>query len=391
MASPPAAVWRPSTACSRGSRWVIRSATGTAPETISVQGLPVVVGAGAVGADDAHLAVVDDVGVAGDGGRVPGQAAEEADRPPAGGHPQGGLLGRAGGGGDDDDVGPAPAGQLEDRLHRVAGVGPDGLVGRDQAGGQLQAPPAQLDQEHPGRAAGPGQPDVQATDRPGADHHHGLALADPGVLLAVDDAAQRLGQRRLGERQPLGDAVDAADGQRLGRDAHELGEAAVVLVADRLLVGADRHPAAPALVAGAVGDGRDDLHPVAHRPAAGALADLDHLAGDLVAEHPGRAQVGVAGAPDLGVGPADRAVADPDQQVAGAGRGLGGVLDPDVPRRVEAQHPHPSGSLRCWTVRPGKPYDMRGRRPVATERGASTSPGVLAARHGGTVWLRMPR
>src|SRR5512133_2121727 len=80
------------------------------------------------------------------------------------------------------------------------------------------------------------------------------------------------------------DAVDAVDGQHRGRDAHELGEAAVVLVADPLLVGADRRPAVPLLVAGAVGDGRDDLHPVAHRPAVGGLADLDHLAGALVAE-----------------------------------------------------------------------------------------------------------
>jgi hypothetical protein len=185
---------------------------------------------------------------------------------------------------------------------------------------------------------------VQAADRPGADDHHGLAVADPCQLLTVDDAAQRLGHRRLGKRHALGDAVDALDGQDLGGNAHELGEAAVVLVADPLLVGADRLPAVAALVAGAVGDGRDHLHPVPHRPPAGAVGDLDDLAGDLVAEHPGRAQVGVAGAPDLGVGAADRAVADPDQQAAGAGRGLGDVLDPDVLGRVEADHPHLSGS-----------------------------------------------
>jgi hypothetical protein len=80
--------------------------------------------------------------------------------------------------------------------------------------------------------------------------------------------------------------------------------------------------------------------PTSRRP----LADLDHLTGDLVAEHPGRAQVGVAGAPDPGVGTADRAVAHPDQQVAGSGRGLWGLLDPDIPRRLEAHHSHSSGS-----------------------------------------------
>jgi hypothetical protein len=185
---------------------------------------------------------------------------------------------------------------------------------------------------------------VQAAGRPGADDHHRLAAADPGLLLAVENAAQRLGHRRLGERHALGDAVDAPDGQRLGRDPHELGEAAVVLVADPLLVGADRLPAVAALVAGAVGDGRDHLHPVARRPAAGAAGDLDDLAGERMAEHPRGAQVGVAGAPDLGVGAADRAVADPDQQLPRAGCGLGGVLDPDVLGRVEAHHSHRSGS-----------------------------------------------
>jgi hypothetical protein len=115
-----------------------------------------VVGAGAVGADDADLPVVDDVGVAGDGRAVLGQAAEEADRAPAGGHTQGVLLGLAGAGGHDDDVGPAPLGEGADRLDGVGGAGPDGLVGRDQAGGQRQAPGVQLDQEHPGRPPDPG-------------------------------------------------------------------------------------------------------------------------------------------------------------------------------------------------------------------------------------------
>src|SRR5829696_2644346 len=64
--------------------------------------------AGAVGADDPDLAVVDDVGVKGDGRPVLGQAAEEADRPPPGGHGHGVLLGPARAVGDDDHVGPRP-------------------------------------------------------------------------------------------------------------------------------------------------------------------------------------------------------------------------------------------------------------------------------------------
>src|SRR5512132_219366 len=208
MASPPVTVWMPSTVRSRGRRWVIRSATGTAPEAIRCRAWRLWSGleplAPTMPTSRYDLPVVDDVGVAGDGRAVLGQAAEEADRAPAGGHAQGVLLGLAGAGGDDDDVGPAPPGEGADRLDGVGGVGRDGLVGRDQAGGQRQAPPAQLEQEHPGRAAGPGQPDVQAADRPRADDHHRLAVADPCQLLAVDDTAQRLGHGRLGERHASG-------------------------------------------------------------------------------------------------------------------------------------------------------------------------------------------
>jgi hypothetical protein len=51
-------------------------------------------------------------------------------------------------------------------------------------------------------------------------------------------------------------------------------------------------------------------------------------------------------------------------------------------------------TLICWTVRTSKPYDNRGRRPVATERGVMHV--ARRARRsdldpGGTIWQRMPR
>jgi hypothetical protein len=41
---------------------------------------------------------------------------------------------------------------------------------------------------------------------------------------------------------------------------------------------------------------------------------------------------------------------------------------------------------RRWTESAYTLYHGRGMRAVATERGASTSTGVRAARHGGTAW-----
>ena len=96
------------------------------------------------------------------------------------------------------------------------------------------------------------------------------------------------------------------------RHDHVLGEAAVVVVAHRHLVRADGHPAPAALLARAARDRGDHLHPVARRPARHVRADLDDLAGDLVAHDPRRGDVLVAVVEDLDVGAAGRAVADPD-------------------------------------------------------------------------------
>ena len=78
-------------------------------------------------------------------------------------------------------------------------------------------------------------------------------------------------------------------------------------------------------------DGRADIR-----------ADLDDLAGDLVAHDPRRVDVLVARLVDLDVRAAGRAVADPDLDLGRTGRGFGDVLDPDVAGRVEP------GDLHAW-------------------------------------------
>ena len=150
---------------------------------------------------------------------------------------------------------------------------------------------------------------MQAADRAGADDDDVVALADPGQFLPVEDAGERLGDRSLGEAQVVGDPVEPVDVEHRLRHDHVLGEAAGVLVAHRRLVGAHGHPAAHALVAHAAGDGGDHLDAVADLPALDAVADLDDLAGDLMAHHLRRVHVLVAVLEDLDVGAAGRAVA----------------------------------------------------------------------------------
>ena len=111
-----------------------------------------------------------------------------------------------------------------------------------------------------------GDPDVHAADRAGAEDDDGVALLDAEQLLGVDRARERLGGRGLVVADVVGDAVEPVDLEHLARDDHVLGEAAVVLVADRGLVLADRHPALAALVALPARHGRDHLRPVADLP-----------------------------------------------------------------------------------------------------------------------------
>ena len=187
--------------------------------------------------------------------------------------------------------------------------------------------------------------DVHAADRAGTEDHDGVALLDAEQLLGVDRAGERLGGRGLVVPDVVGDPVQPVDLEHLLGHDHELGEAAVVLVADRGLVLADRHPALPALVTLAARHRGDHLGAVADLPVAAVRrvdvgADLDDLAGDLVADGARRGQVLVAVVEDLHVGAAGRAVAHPQLDLVGAAVRLGHVLEPDVLGGVEAQCLH---------------------------------------------------
>ena len=99
---------------------------------------------------------------------------------------------------------------------RIASTGstslpPIAASGDDDRRRHVEALAVQLDQEHPRRAARPGQPHVEAADGPGADDDDVVAGSDPGELLGVDRAGERLGDRRLGEPDPVGDQVEAVD------------------------------------------------------------------------------------------------------------------------------------------------------------------------------------
>ncbi|MPM91836.1 hypothetical protein SDC9_138970 [bioreactor metagenome] len=187
----------------------------------------------------------------------------------------------------------------------------------------------------------PGDPDVHAADRAGAEDDDDVALLDADLLLGVDRAGERLGRRGLVVADAVGDPVEAVDLEDLGRHDHVLGETAVVLVADRGLVLTDLHPALPALVALPAGDGGDRLHPVADREAAQCVRpDLDHLAGHLVTHRRGAGDVRVPVVVDLDVGAAGGAVPDPDLHLIGSADRLRHILDPDVLGGVEAQRLH---------------------------------------------------
>jgi hypothetical protein len=196
----------------------------------------------------------------------------------------------------------------------------------------------EVGEEHPAGAAGAGQADVQAADRAGTDHHHVVADPDPGEFLAVEHAGQRLGDGGLGEAQAVGHPVEAVDGEHLGGHDEVLGESAVVVVADRGLVGADGHPAAHAVRAGAARDRGDHLDPVTRPPF--VHCGLGDQARDLVAHHARRDDVVVAVLEDLDVGATGRAVPDADLDLSRPRRGLGDVLEPQIAGRVEAGHFH---------------------------------------------------
>jgi hypothetical protein len=131
---------------------------------------------------------------------------------------------------------------------------------------------------------------MQAADPARTDDHDVVPVAHPGQLLAVEDAGERLGHRRLGEAETLRDPVEPSTASTAWGTI-VLGEPARVLVAHRRLVRADGQPALAAL-ARAVRDRGDHLDAVADRPARDVRADLDDLAGDLVAHDLWRVALG---------------------------------------------------------------------------------------------------
>ena len=132
------------------------------------------------------------------------------------------------------------------------------------------------------------------------------------------------------ERQQLAD--------QLGLDAHVLGEAAGVepggaeALAQRLVAAA----AAAALAARRV---VVDRHAVADRHAVDARADLDHLAGRLVAEHGGQLAADVE---RLHVGAAGRAGEHAAHDLAGAGDRIGRLLEHRLGLGEGASDLHPA-------------------------------------------------
>src|SRR2546430_1158088 len=93
--------------------------------------------------------------------------------------------------------------------------------------------------------------------------------------MAIDNACSCAGL------EVMRDAVDTIHCQDLGRNAHELGESAVVVVANGFQVLAHGLEPAAALEAFAVRNGSDDLDAITHAPRVDAGPDLDDLAGDL--------------------------------------------------------------------------------------------------------------
>jgi hypothetical protein len=70
----------------------------------------------------------------------------------------------------------------------------DGVIGVHQSRCGGEALGIQVDQDDGGGPARPREPNVEAADRPGADDDDGVALADAGQLLTVEDAGERLGE-----------------------------------------------------------------------------------------------------------------------------------------------------------------------------------------------------
>ena len=222
--------------------------------------------------------------------------------------------------------------------------------------------------------AAAGGDDAPGAQRGGAqDRHQPLwsgaedddvgARLQAGALDGIQGDGERVDHRRVGQGQPVGDAVHA-----LHAGSHVVGVAAggvvaVLAVADRLVAVVQAQVVAPghahaAVAAAAV---RGGAHAVAGAPAepGGDRSRLDHGARPLVAGHE-RVRLGpeagkVAG-DDVRIGAADVGGVDTHQHVVAADCGDGHLLDGEFVRSGQHQCLHAqSGFSVMATARIGEP------------------------------------
>ncbi len=260
-----------------------------------------------------HLLVVEDVRREPDRRRALRQAAEEEHAGARRRQLHRLLLRDVARARDDHDVGSEALRRAHDlRLH-VDRLGVDvrePILPEDRLG-EGEPVRAALAQQHLAGALESRERRVGRPDGAGADHDDRVVEPDRDVLVAADHVRERIGERRVRGGEAVGDAEQVL--QRDLGDRHVLGVRPGVVEAHQLaaqaqvLVASEAHPAAPAP------ERRDAVHGVADRDAAerdlgrGGLADLEHLAADLVAEHPWRLDPAIAVVERSNVGAADAA------------------------------------------------------------------------------------
>ena len=224
-------------------------------------------------------------------------------------------------GGDviDHDVDALPAGQIQQLLDDAAGAGIDHLVGAGLSAG-VEFFRLGVDRDHARPRPFRHHQLMDAEPAAGAEHRNGLAGLHAGAAEHLIGCRQRVGDHAdLGGMLFVVEAVRQLDEVRrrqldvfgIGAVAFEPDLAAAVL-AQRLQI--RQAPAAMAAVEIEIGG-----HRIADFKSAHARADLDDLAGDLVADDAGELHLPP---PGLGVldGQAGAAGDDTGHRLAGTGR-----------------------------------------------------------------------
>ena len=172
-------------------------------------------------------------------------------------------------------------------------------------------------------------------DGAGAEHESAVALLRVQVLLAVEDAGERLDERRVVGLQVVRDEDDVALGDDARVDLDVLGEPARIVVSDGREFVAEVVLLALAVDAlAAPDDGRDD-DLAAELEAADVLADLVDDADDLMSRDRGRNDVLLAMYEDAFVRAADGAPEDADDDLALSGRRLRDLFNSHVAGTVK--------------------------------------------------------